>query len=257
MFERPKETYAITANTVKGVLTDLAGPLYQTVNYIPSGSKVLDIGAGNGLLAMLFKEAGKEVFIDGIEPSKAAAKIAKKHYSKFSEGYIQDYLPEIKSGKYDYLVLADVIEHVFDPYVLLLDLIRAAGSNTKIIISTPNIAFGSVRLALLGGKFEYVNSGLLEKTHVRFFTKQLLEEMIKNLGIGVEKAIFLERRIDQTEIPTSIKGNRMVLWRMLNDDTASTYQFFLVLSKKSKTMSLNRFDRVGNRVSLYNLIRGR
>lgn len=257
MFERPEETYAITAKAVRGVLTDLAGPLYQTVNYIPSGSKVLDIGAGNGLLSMLFKEVGKEITIDGIEPSKAAAKIAKKHYSKFYVGYIQDYLDEISSAKYDYLVLADVIEHVFDPYALISDLLRASGKSTKIIISTPNVAFGSVRLALMSGKFEYVNSGLLEKTHVRFFTKQLLEEMIKNLEVGVEKAIFLERRIDQTEIPISIKGNRMALWKMLNDETASTYQFFLVLSKNTKNMGLNRYDRVGDRLSLYNLVRGR
>lgn len=245
MFERPDHTYKLSNNTVRGVMNDKAGPLCNIVRDIPANSVILDIGAGNGLLAMLFKHIKKEVVIDGVEPSKAAAKIAKKNYRNFYVGYAQDYLSEIKKNNYDYVVLADVIEHTQDPVAFLKDLSRSISRDTKVIVSIPNVAFGSVRLSLLDGNYNYVDSGLLEKTHIRFFTKETLEETIKESGLGVVKVVYLQRRFDSTEIPINLKRNIFNSIRLTKDELASTYQFYLILSKESNNYSLISHKKIG------------
>ena len=245
MFDRPVETYKVAKGTIKGVLSDPASPLYQVVNTIEDGAVVLDAGAGNGLLAMLFKAARKDVVIDGIESSKEAAKIARPHYREFFQGYVQDYYDILKKNDYDYIVLADVIEHIVNPEEFLRELLRKTGSKTKIVISTPNVAFASIRLALLDGNFDYVDSGLLEKTHLRFFTRATLEKMISNLNVGVESVKFLQRRFNSTEVPVRLKRNACILPRLFSDDLASTYQFFFVLNKNSKESTFANGKKVG------------
>lgn len=256
MFDRPPTTYKITRKGVKGALNDTSGPLYQVVNTIEAGSTVLDVGAGNGLLSMMFQETKKDIVIDGVEPNKSAAKIAKPYYRKFYVGYVQDYLKTIKNDTYDYIVLADVIEHIVDPEAFLRELISLAGKNTKIVVSTPNIAFASVRLSLLEGEFDYKNSGILEKTHLRFFTRNTLEQMINNLDIGVESVKFLQRRFDHTEIPVYLRKNPILIYRLLKDDLASTYQFFFVLSASSGTNTFDDRENIGTTLRPWNIVRG-
>ena len=256
MFDRPPVTYKITKKGVKGALNDISGPLYQVVNEIEVGSTVLDVGAGNGLLSMMFREVKKDVVIDGVEPSKEAAKLAKPYYRNFFIGYVQDYLKTVKKNSFDYIVLADVIEHVMNPEIFLSELIKLAGKNTKIIISTPNVAFASVRLALLKGEFNYVDSGLLERTHLRFFTRATLEKIIKNLGIGVESVKFLQRRIDHTEIPVNLHSNPVLIHQLLKDELSSTYQFFFVLTANSSTNTFDNHKNIGTTLRLRDLVKG-
>jgi len=255
MFNRPDDTYKISKSTLDGVLNDSAGPLCNIVEDIPEGSTVLDIGAGNGLLAMLFKYKKKNVVMDGVEPSKAAAKIAKKSYRNFYVGYFQEFLKDLRNNSYDYIVLADVVEHTQDPVAFLEDISKVMSKGTKVILSTPNVAFGSVRLSLLAGKFVYVDSGLLEKTHIRFFTKETLEQTVRGAGLGVEKIVYLQRRFDRTEIPISLKKNILNSLRLTKDELASTYQFYIILSKESKEYSFNNPQKKGDSLRVIDVLK--
>ena len=71
---------------------------------------------------------------------------------------------------YDFVVMADVIEHLARPDKVLAEFRRRIAPSTKVCVSTPNVAFVSVRIALLNGVFDDVDSGILERTHLRFFT---------------------------------------------------------------------------------------
>ena len=231
---------------VENILKEEANPLNRICALIPTGSTILDIGAGNGLMALLLKKSGKQVIIDGIEPSPQAAALASPHYRHFYTGYVQEFAQKITEADYNFIILADVIEHMADPQTFLRDLSSRISDRTRLVLSVPNVAFGAVRLALLGGRFEYVDSGLLERTHLRFFTFATLERIIREIGMNVEKLYFLRRNIFSTEIDLrNIGANPLCLGRMLRDELAWTYQFLLVLTRQTVATERRSFGKKG------------
>jgi 2-polyprenyl-3-methyl-5-hydroxy-6-metoxy-1,4-benzoquinol methylase len=232
VFTRPDSTYEHHPDTVQWVLGDEASPLNRIVKLIPDGSSVLDVGAGNGLLARLLRETHQDIVVDGIEPNRYAAALAAPHYRRFHLGFAES-LVEPLAEHYDFIVLADVVEHVADPFAFLGRLTEGLPNDTRVVVDTPNVAFGAVRLALLKGRFDYVDSGLLERTHLRFFTLATLERLVTELGLNIEKLYLLQRSLLRTEIPaTDILLDPTVVLRLLRDDLASTYQFLLVLTRE-------------------------
>jgi len=167
MFQRPEQNYEIEDAVIDGILNDAAQPLCRISKLLPEGATVLDIGAGSGVLGRVLKRAGKRMTIDGIEPNAFAADLARPFYRDINVGYAQEHFKAIQATVYDYVVLADVIEHIPDPAGFLAELLGNLPESTKLLISIPNIAFGGVRLSLLNGNFDYVDSGLLERTHLR------------------------------------------------------------------------------------------
>jgi len=223
-------------------------PLYQISQIIPNGAKILDIGAGNGILSYLLQKRISNLIIDGIEPDSYASKLAKKYYRNFYTGYAQNFLDVIAQENYDFIILADVIEHIANPLELLKKLALIIPLKTKIILSLPNIAFGAIKLALLNGNFDYTDSGIIERTHLRFFTLKTLETLISNSGLNIEKIIFLQRSIFKSEIKLENLKINPFLFRKVNKDPLSfTYQFLIVLTKEScvsKKILLGKKDRL-------------
>ena len=200
LFTRPDSTYEALPEAVDWVLRDAASPHHRIAKLIPDGSSVLDVGAGNGLLARVLHATQRDVAIDGIEPNPHAAALATPYYRRFYEGFAEDPL-EPHSERYDFIVLADVIEHIADPLAFLRRFVDEMPRETRIVIDTPNVAFGAVRLALLNGDFDYVDSGLLERTHLRFFTLATLRKLVDSLGLNVEKLYLLQRNMLTSEFP--------------------------------------------------------
>ncbi len=242
MFKRVEKTYDFNPELIPLILNDDANPLNRISKIIPFNAKVLDIGAGNGLLACILSETHKELIIDGIEPDPYASKIASKYYRHFFCGYAHEYKERIINEDYDFIVLADVIEHINDPLTFLRDLCDGISEKTRIIISVPNIAFGAVRIALLNGEFNYVDSGILEKTHVRFFTLNTLERLIYELGLNIEKLYYLQRNVFSSEINIG-KFNLCFAfcYHLLKTDLSLTYQFLLVLTKQEVLTERSKF----------------
>lgn len=231
MFQRPEKTYSFNPALIDGILRDNANPLNRIVEIIPENSRVLDIGAGSGILALLLRKQKSRVWLCGIEPNTSAAELARPNYDVFHIGFAQSFENEISSGDFDFIVLADVLEHLNDPLEFLQWLNRIIGEQTKFILSVPNIAFGSVRLSLLNGSFNYVDSGILERTHLRFFTLSTLSELIEKSGLHIEDLSFLCRDFLSTEAITSGHLAFFSYLKLLRDPLASTYQFLLMVQK--------------------------
>lgn len=236
MFVRSDKTYDIKPGIFDSINRDEAHPLNRICRFIPEGSKILDVGAGNGLLAQLFIKNNKKIIVDGIEPNPHAAVIAEKYYRHFYHGRAQEFFNTILKENYDYIVLADVIEHIQDPLAFLLDLCSKLPDNSRLILSIPNVAFGAIRLSLLHGVFDYVDSGILEKTHVRFFTLKTIIELVAKINMQIETLFYLQKDIFKSEIPIKKNiANFFCYLQMYNDDIFSTYQFLLVLTKEPIT----------------------
>lgn len=157
------------------------------LSLIKSNSTVLDIGCNTGYLGKAL--AKNNVISDGIDINKHALKIAKKYYQHV---YLRDLYGarlNIPKKKYDYIILADVLEHLPRPDLLLKDAKNFLDKKGRILISLPNTARFEIRLKLLLGKFEYTSGGILSQDHLRFFTKKSGARMIEECGLEIQDVI--------------------------------------------------------------------
>lgn len=142
---------------------------------------VLDIGCSSGNFgAQLI--ADKNCIVDGIDIDEADVRIAKNKLRKALVLNIETDKTNELTEKYDVVLMMDVIEHLVDPISSLKKIRKLLKPNGRLIFSVPNMAHVSVRLDLLLGKFEYRQIGLLDFTHLHFYTQDTLTKTLNNAG---------------------------------------------------------------------------
>jgi SAM-dependent methyltransferase len=148
--------------------------------------RILDVGTAGGYLGKVWSAAGHSV--TGIEYDAAAAEKARGYYDAFQVADIESF--EFRwRREFDYIVFADVLEHLRDPAAVLERCIPALKESGKFIISVPNIANWVIRLSLLFGKFDYMERGILDRTHLRFFTMSSLDQLMREVSCNVLDSI--------------------------------------------------------------------
>ncbi len=159
---------------------------FEMIKFLPKNSKrILDIGCGNGTFANALMEMSYEE-VWGIELIKAEAIKAQESLYKVFVGSCEKHIDELPNNYFDAIYFNDVLEHLVDPYSVLKRLKNKLSDNGVIISSIPNIRYYHVLYNLLFKKeFEYKSHGILDKTHLRFFTKNSIRNMYENLGFEV------------------------------------------------------------------------
>jgi len=150
------------------------------IESLPAQSRVLDVGTASGMLARRAWE--QPLLFFGIETNKEWAEMASPFYESIWNCPLDEASDEILRG-YDAIVLGDVLEHLPTPEISLGRLAALQSSGATFIISVPNIANLWVRLHLLMGRFDYAERGILDRTHLRFFTRKTVIELAKNAGL--------------------------------------------------------------------------
>jgi len=150
--------------------------------------RVLDIGCGTGLLARAIRVKNPGAIITGLDVSTQVKSEAEKNLDFFYQVDLDNdkEFPEFKQ-KFDIIILGDVLEHLKRPDKLLLKLSHYLQPDGNIVISIPNIAHWSIRLDLLLGRFTYQQTGILDNSHLRFFTYQSIHELIGQSGYKIIK----------------------------------------------------------------------
>jgi 2-polyprenyl-3-methyl-5-hydroxy-6-metoxy-1,4-benzoquinol methylase/glycosyltransferase involved in cell wall biosynthesis len=168
------------------------------LNRIPlSAQNVLEIGCGQGKLGGAFKGRQPLVKYFGVELMPEEAKIAATHLDAVVCANIEldhqipkQFLTSKNADElFDALVLGDVLEHLQDPWKLLREAHQWMAPNSTCIVCIPNVGHWSVVQQLLKGRFDYAEAGLLDKTHLRFFTLETAIEMLRQAGWTVVEAI--------------------------------------------------------------------
>ena len=147
--------------------------------------RVLDIGCSVGTLGHKLIEE-KQCEVSGIDIDANALKIARKRGFKvynIDMNYVEE-LPFYEKY-FDVIIFGDVLEHLNKPENILLLSKKYLKDYGFIVVSLPNIAFIQVRLSLLFGKFEYKEKGILDKTHLRFYTLKTAKRLIENCGYNI------------------------------------------------------------------------
>jgi 2-polyprenyl-3-methyl-5-hydroxy-6-metoxy-1,4-benzoquinol methylase len=148
--------------------------------------RILDVGTASGYLGKMWRRGGH--YVAGIEYDAAAAEKAREYYDAFQVADVESFAFPYRR-EFDYIIFADVLEHLRDPAAVLRRCIPALKESGKIIVSAPNIANWIIRLGLLFGKFDYMDRGILDRTHLRFFTKRSLKQLMSEVSCEVLDAI--------------------------------------------------------------------
>jgi O-antigen biosynthesis protein len=153
----------------------------------PSATKILDIGCAAGALgAGLKARAPCEVW--GIEMQPSAAAAARDRLDHVIEGDALSAEAELADQAFDAVIMADVLEHVADTEGMLALARRILVPDGKLILSLPNVRHWSVLQMLLGGEWRYFDSGIMDRTHLKFFTMRSAVRTLKDSGFMVEHA---------------------------------------------------------------------
>jgi 2-polyprenyl-3-methyl-5-hydroxy-6-metoxy-1,4-benzoquinol methylase len=237
IFSRPDHTYNSDTNAVSWIIKDEANPLFRIAKKLENNSTVLDVGAGNGLFADVINELGIKINLHGIEPNQVGAEKASAKYKSFYQGYLSDYISSHGlKNKYDVIILADVIEHVPNSINLLQEAKRILNDNGVIYLSVPNVAFASLRASLLAGSWDYQDWGLLERTHLRFFTKKTLVSVAKSIEMEITNIDYLRRNPFNMDVRIQdYNVNPISIHDIAKDPLSTVYQFVIKLSKQGNT----------------------
>ncbi len=152
---------------------------------------VLDVGCGSGALSEAIKQRGYDVW--GIEENGEAAGRASRRIDRVMQLNLHDseaVRAALGERKFDYLVFSDVLEHVYDPFSVLREYLRFVRDGGRVVVSVPNALVWTNRLGFLFGRFEYADTGVMDRTHVRWFTFSSVKRLVRAAGCTLEKVDY-------------------------------------------------------------------
>lgn len=179
---------------------DPNNPFVKQLNFIGVGKSVLEFGCSTGYFSEALQKKG--CIVVGVEINPIAAKLAEDFCIQVivADLDVGDIEERVNGMKFDVISFGDVLEHLKDPWQVLRDVRSLLKPSGYVVASIPNIAHGAIRLDLLKGNFNYSDSGLLDKTHLRFFTRKTVYELFAKSGYSVES-------IDTTIVPIFLESN--------------------------------------------------
>lgn len=173
-------------------------------------SLILEFGPANGRFTRHL-QMNRHCIVDIVEynpvSGKEAAQYARYALIGQTEGDIENYVwaEKLCNERYDFIVFADVLEHLYDPVEVLKRCRQFLKKDGAILLSVPNIANNNVILNLLHDEFEYTPIGILDDTHIRFFTYKSLNRIAQKLGYGVVYADYTLGKLGETEIKVDLE----------------------------------------------------
>lgn len=148
---------------------------------------ILDVGCGVGSFAAALASAGRAV--DGITLSEEEARLASVCCRKVVVHDLEKGFPETLTGPYDLCVCSHVIEHLRDPSLLLMAIQRVLAPEGSVLVALPNLLHYRHRWQLARGRFEYASGGIMDSTHVRWYTWKTGRELLEAHGFVIEKQL--------------------------------------------------------------------
>jgi methionine biosynthesis protein MetW len=157
----------------------------KIVNLVPEGSRVLEIGCAEGYMSE-FLSREKRCDVVGIELNAKAAATARMFCEEVIVGDVEEGALEDAHGPFGVIIFADVLEHLRNPGSVLSRTASLLSEHGCVLISVPNVAHWDVRSRMIRGRFDYTETGLLDSTHLRFFTYDSIQRLIRDAGFAIQ-----------------------------------------------------------------------
>ena len=214
---------------------------------VNQGTRVLEFGPANGRLTKYLSKV-KKCYVDIVEIDEEsgaeAAAFAEKALVGPEYGDIEKYFWLETSEKFDFIIFADVLEHLVHPENVLKACKKVIAEKGKILVSIPNISHNSVIIELLNDRFEYNPTGILDNTHLRFFTRQSFEKMVLGIGWAIVEEKAKNIRVGENEIKNSYNDVPKEIFReLVHRPQGNIYQYMFSLSL-SEDYLLGKQERI-------------
>ena len=201
---------------------------------IPGNAEVvLEVGCGAGRLGYEYKRLNPQCRYYGIEIVPKAAAIAATRLDMACCGSAETIDLSFLNGTVDCIVYGDVLEHLVDPWALLKTHRALLSPTGKVVTCIPNVQNFSILLGLLHGRWDYADNGLLDRTHLRFFTLDGVVGMFRKAGFNVDGVVG--RIVDEPRATAFVDALRPALQTLGVDENAfrqqsSAFQYLLTAS---------------------------
>ncbi|NLK94081.1 MAG: methyltransferase domain-containing protein [Clostridiales bacterium] len=192
--------------------------------------KILEIGSATGATLLNIKSRYKNAEIYGIDIDEGAIKICECFANAKVVNVETEEIP-FNEGLFDYIIMPDVLEHLRNPEEVLGKVKRCLKDDGKIIISIPNVMHYSILADLINGNWTYADSGILDKTHVKFFTLNEIIKLLDKEEYKIEK-VSGNKLFNEADGPYLKKLMELNSNKDVSIDQYKVYQYLLVCSKK-------------------------
>ncbi|MCI4567256.1 class I SAM-dependent methyltransferase [Lysobacter sp. CFH 32150] len=194
-----------------------------------SAMEILEVGCSSGYVGATFMAKGHRV--TGVEQDPASAAAAGEVLGEVHNGAVDDFFDAHPDCCYDAILLGDVLEHIADPTTTLRRCVTRLAPDGVVAISLPCITHGSVRAMLLEGRWDYGDYGLLDRTHLRFFSREGMAQLLADAGLEIEKLFAVVLGIDDANREYGMKlqpESIAAVEALANDDEFFNFQFVLL-----------------------------
>jgi len=190
-----------------------------------SARRVLDIGCGAGRLGDALK-ARQQAEVWGVERSDQAAELARQKLDQVVVGDVETLDVDFEPATFDAIVCGDVLEHLREPERLLRRARDWLAPEGCLVASIPNVRHHSVVCSLLQGNWTYESAGLLDRTHLRFFTRREIEKLFVRAGFAIEGMWSIKAPGDDAagrNGTRAVRLSRLAINRLSEQDAAEFY----------------------------------
>ena len=196
-----------------GARRDYIGELPRDAN-----AHILEIGCGNGDTGALAISEGKCACYCGVELCRPAADLARGKISQVIAGDVESIELPWPGQFFDVLILSEVLEHLVNPWAALQKIRPLMKPGALVLASTPNVSHYEIVLMLLRGNWRFADQGVLDRTHLRWFTPQTLRQLFESCGYRVHQLRPVSPLGVKAKILSFVLGKRReyLFWRQID-----------------------------------------
>ncbi|HET9641946.1 MAG TPA: class I SAM-dependent methyltransferase [Burkholderiaceae bacterium] len=209
----------------------------RLLRLVGRGKRVLELGCSVGAQSRVMTQQ-LDCQVIGVEINRDAAVAAGKYCKRVIVANLDkiDLASELNEERFDVILCADVLEHLADPLRTLLSAKSLLVENGRLILSVPNVAHAALVFELAHGRFDYRSRGLLDDTHIRFFTRTNLIRSASEANMLIEHLERISAIPESTEFtvsPRNVAEQSLMDYIVSHSPEAFTYQFIAVLRPSS------------------------
>lgn len=200
-----------------------------------AGMEILEIGCSSGYVGATLVAKGHRV--TGVELDPVAAEAAREVLQEVHTGDAESFFAAQPDRRYDAILLGDVLEHMTDPAATLRQCVAHLADGGGVAISLPCVTHGSVRAMMLEGRWDYADYGLLDRTHLRFFSRKGMAELLSSAGLAIVRlhATTMPIEAASREYGTNVRPESIAAVETLADDDELLDFQYVAMARPSPT----------------------